>query len=1057
MTRLLLTVIFLLGLSSTALANTYTVTNTNDSGSGSLRQAVANADTNPGPDNIVFQSSFMFITLSSYLRVNDTINLTGSYAVISGNNASNLVYLAAGSDGSTITAVAFVQSTGYGLNLASNCNRVYNCAFGTNFSGTSGLGNNIGLSISGHYNDIGGTTFSGFNIISGNTSYGLSIYNAIGTNIHGNYIGTNGTGTLAVPNGTGVQLYGNTMQTMLGGDRTAGRGNLIAGNSNYGIYITGADAMGNTVAGNHIGVNLSQTAELPNNVGILIHQSNSHFIGLPVSGYDNIISGNNSYGLYLWKGNGTNDPHPWNNRIQNNYIGICPDSGNTYPNNYGIYLNFADGNLIGGDRQSTEGNVISGNTNHGIYMMDGLGNSINGNSIGTNVTGTLPAANSGCGIRIQVGFGNLIGGMNFAGNLRYGNLISGNGQHGILFQRDVMGEQQRENQIVGNWIGLDLAGTGTIPNQQNGINFYINAGDNIIGSSDTNYRNIISGNIGYGFRAHYGFNNQVYGNYFGTDKNGTAFLPNGNDPIYWTNSYRNRIGGTNNNEGNIICGSSTNGIYLADSFENTIIANYIGVLADQTLTSPNLTNGIYLTNWSYTNWIGLETADKGNLIAGVDTGINIAHDYADGVMLSNNTICAFASEGIVLASGANNNQATPAITSHNDDWLYGTCVSGDDVIEVFVADQAEGENGGSLTFVGRTTAIIGTSWGLNVNNRFTTSGEVFTAIATNGMNSSAFASNYMIPYPPTATPTTTPTTTITATATSTTSPTMTSSPTPIHTKTVTPSATVTVTPTFTVTISSTATPTFTSTSTPSITLTNTMSPTATITPTVTPGDTATFTVTPTISSTQTITSSSTQTPFVTSTATATISMTSTVTPILTATPTSSITVTATMTTTSTISPTSTSTTSMTVTPIVTATPSTTATPTSTISPTSTASSTITATATATPIVTDTPVTTATPTATNTVFGYDSTKKRVIPYPQPAREQVAFSIPEWQTGKLEIVIYNTFGELVTKITEFSSNQSGHPVWQTTGISPGLYMIRIYVDGQLITSTKVAILK
>ncbi len=44
-----------LGLSAAAgLANTYTVTSTADSGAGSLRQAILDANTNPGADTIVF-------------------------------------------------------------------------------------------------------------------------------------------------------------------------------------------------------------------------------------------------------------------------------------------------------------------------------------------------------------------------------------------------------------------------------------------------------------------------------------------------------------------------------------------------------------------------------------------------------------------------------------------------------------------------------------------------------------------------------------------------------------------------------------------------------------------------------------------------------------------------------------------------------------------------------------------------------------------------------------------------------------------------------------------
>ncbi len=1015
-----------------AAGATFHVSNSNDSGSGSFRQAVLDAAGDVQSDNIVFDSSFMMVSLSSYLRVTTTVNIIGNYAVISGNNSSNGVYFAAGSDGSTITAMAFIRSTGYGLSLASNCNRVYNCAFGTNFSGTSGLGNNIGLSISGHSNDIGGTLSSGYNIISGNTSYGLSIYNAIGNHIHGNYIGTNGLATLAVPNGTGIQLYGTSTQTLIGGDRGAGQGNVISGNTNYGVYISDGSCFDNSLAGNYIGVDPSQTNPLPNSVGILIHQATWNYIGLPVANYGNVVAGNSSYGIYLWRGNNTTDPRPYGNRIQNNYIGICPDTGTVYGNNNGIYLAYADSNLIGGDRAGNEGNVISGNTGHGIYVLDGSGNTLSGNLIGTDITGTAGAHNTGSGIRIQAGSGNLIGGANSGFTLRQGNLISGNDQHGITFNRAITGEQQRYNNIYGNWIGLNLAGTGTIPNQQNGINFYINAGDNNIGSANTNYRNVIAGNGGYGFQAQYGFNNKVYGNYFGTDVNGTGFLPNSNDAIHWANSYRNRIGGTNTNEGNVICGSGTYGIYLADSFENTIIANFIGVLANHTVTSPNFSTGIYLTNWSYTNWIGLDTANKGNLIAGVGDGINIAHDYADNVMLSTNTICAFSGQGIILAAGANNNEAAPTIGSHNSDWLYGTCASGDDVVEVFVSDRSTGVAGGSLTFVGRTTAIIGTSWGLNAAGRFTTSGETFTAIAGNGMNSSAFSQNYMIPYP---TPTVTPTSTITKTATVTPTFSATITPSTTPTLTFTPTVTPTATPTSSITLTETGTATPTHTMTFTSTGTYTATDTTTFSATITPSTTPTFTETPTPTTTYTITATSSRTLTVTATPTATM------------TPTMSLTFT----------PTATMTITNTATPYY----SPTTTPTSTATFTVTATCTFSPTVTHTSVPTNTPVVTATSSATAVIQATATethvTRAQVLAYPNPATDHVAFSVPAWTSGSLEIMIYNASGELVARVASYNPHQTQTPTWHTSNISPGIYLARVYIDHKLVQTKKVAITK
>ncbi len=48
----------LLGSASSLFAETFTVTNGNDSGPGSLRQAIADAETMPGDDTIVFAIGF---------------------------------------------------------------------------------------------------------------------------------------------------------------------------------------------------------------------------------------------------------------------------------------------------------------------------------------------------------------------------------------------------------------------------------------------------------------------------------------------------------------------------------------------------------------------------------------------------------------------------------------------------------------------------------------------------------------------------------------------------------------------------------------------------------------------------------------------------------------------------------------------------------------------------------------------------------------------------------------------------------------------------------------
>src|SRR5207245_5829475 len=116
--------------------------------------------------------------------------------------------------------------------------------------------------------------------------FGIDIDN--GNLIQGNYIGTDKSGTYAVPNGTGIVVGSNNtiggVSTTLG----AGAGNLISGNTQFGI---GGFGNQNLVAGNLIGTTASGLAALGNQAGIQI-RGNNNTIGGTAPGARNVISGN---------------------------------------------------------------------------------------------------------------------------------------------------------------------------------------------------------------------------------------------------------------------------------------------------------------------------------------------------------------------------------------------------------------------------------------------------------------------------------------------------------------------------------------------------------------------------------------------------------------------------------------------------------------------------------------------------------------------------------------------------------------------------------------------
>ena len=101
--------------------------------------------------------------------------------------------------------------------------------------------------------------------------------------VEGNYIGSDVTGTTYVPNGAfngndiaGVQIDDSAGNT-IGGTAT-GAGNLISGNVG-GIQIIGSSATGNSVLGNLIGTNASDSGPLQNYFGVSITFAADNTIG----------------------------------------------------------------------------------------------------------------------------------------------------------------------------------------------------------------------------------------------------------------------------------------------------------------------------------------------------------------------------------------------------------------------------------------------------------------------------------------------------------------------------------------------------------------------------------------------------------------------------------------------------------------------------------------------------------------------------------------------------------------------------------------------------------
>ena len=281
---------------------------------------------------------------------------------------------------------------------------------------------NNGINVSGGNLNLIGTNGNGVadaaegNLISGNLDYGVQIYQANETTVAGNKIGTNASGEAKFANMDGgiyiFDGYANVIGTDGAGSGASAEGNLISGNTTYGVYLNLAE--GNTIAGNRIGTNASGSAALKNgSSGVYMDRSTFNWIGTNGDGAGdalegNLISGNGGDGIIL-SGVGSSQ-----NTIAGNKIGVDVSGTLALPNeDHGLVLGpNGNQNLVGtngdGISDTAERNTISGNTLCGVYIR-GAQNTVAGNYIGTNLSGTSAIANQTYGVCIYDGLANTIG------------------------------------------------------------------------------------------------------------------------------------------------------------------------------------------------------------------------------------------------------------------------------------------------------------------------------------------------------------------------------------------------------------------------------------------------------------------------------------------------------------------------------------------------------------------------------------------------------------------------------------------------------------------------
>ena len=468
---------------------------------------------------------------------------------------------------------------------------------------------------------------------------------------------------------------------------------MIAANANAGILINGADASGNVVSGNIVGLGTDGSHLGNQGDGILINDSPSNTIGGDVVG--NTISANTGAGVHV------QGQDAKSNTVDGNKIGTDL-TGKLAAGNM-------DGVLIEGGASSSviQEDVISGNNGNGVNLNGATGTKLLSNDIGTSAEAAGAVPNLANGILLTNSPGTIIGeGGLDPSNGGNPNVISGNNLTGIL----VFGAQTTGTMIQGNRIGLiTVDGDETVlGNGLAGVAVVADAdGTGPVNSTITG--NVIGGNVVDGIRLSGVTGTKITGNFIGSDSTDLDDdFGNFDSGILISNAFGNTIGGTNTGDANTIKFTSLapiadpdygtgNGIVIAgsgsttnfvegnlisqNSQEGIVIAegassNSVGSYAGPPLSGPGVptsAGNVIINNGQD----GVEIIDAGTIhntvlgnLVGIDKNGLAAGNNGDGVVIDNgaasnligavvtgfgNYIAASTFKGIFIGEGAHDN------------------------------------------------------------------------------------------------------------------------------------------------------------------------------------------------------------------------------------------------------------------------------------------------------------------------------------------------------------------------------------------------------------------
>lgn len=364
--------------------------------------------------------------------------------------------------------------------------------------GLSGIAGNMEGAVFAPAGDRGSANLIEDNVISGNLGSGVTAEGAPQLSIRGNTIGLALDGLSALGNGLdGITIIGGSEARVGGSD--PGEGNLIAGNTDDGINVSGSPLA--VLQGNTVGLNAAGTAVPNGGDGIRLQDGDGDTVA------DNVVAGNGGSGIAVSNGA---DPI-----VENNTVGLNA-AGDARPNGrFGIRVSGTAGATV-------RDNLASGNAWPGLTLSLSPNATVADNVVGLNAAGEARPNGTDGGLSSHgVGIFD-------ADSLTFsGNTVSGNTGPGVLFEQPNLrvGHQPERGagggtvsdapQILDNRIGTTPDGLAIRPNGQTGLVFSESVANAFVEG------NTISGNTDNGVYLFNGTSGHVFeGNFIGTNAAG---------------------------------------------------------------------------------------------------------------------------------------------------------------------------------------------------------------------------------------------------------------------------------------------------------------------------------------------------------------------------------------------------------------------------------------------------------------------------------------------------------------------------------------------------------